>query len=429
MASQSIMRAGMKSPVHALMKPGSTRSILKRPAPLPLSPNPLPFAASFSVVINSSHLSPHVHFPSSPAMAATFTAYSANTYDRGPIIVSPGSAGLGAWANRPLSPSARNAFKLLDPPKRVQTPRSLTVPVFEDPRSPKPYKAAGRVVPVATQKVQLLAVPTFEDLRSPKPYKEVRKPAPAATQKVQLLAVPTLEDPRSPKPYKARSGVSFDELTLHVPRGKRGTAELGKALSTYPRSPYPSAPLEEEVPGETTMRGRIPKADKLQPPPRARSLEKQVKPRRQTIGSHVSSSLIQNFLSPVRESTPRITIAKPAPLDLESQFWQSVSLEEPESAYMTANEIPESAASPVPNIVFGSADGQLWSPRVPRKDVRRVIGADMPMLSPAQRRAFSKGMVASPSPNDPFAAFPSFSISMLTLDGAITYPPRARVEL
>ncbi|KAG6919092.1 hypothetical protein DXG01_009345 [Tephrocybe rancida] len=403
MASQSILRAGLKSPAHGFMKPASARSILKRPAPLPLSPNPLPFAASFSVVINSSHLSPHVHFPSSPAMAATFTAYSANTYDRAPIIASPGSAGLTAWANRPLSPSARNAFKLLDPPKKKTQTSHLTVPEFEDPRSPKPYK-------------------------------ETRRATSVATQKAPMLSVPIVEDPRSPKPYKARSGVSFDELTLHVPRGIRGAEELGKALSTYPRSPYPSAPIEEDMDGAERGRlvTRISRADKGQTPDRARSLEKEVKKpknRPTNIGLHVSSPLRQNFLSPMKVTAPRITVAKPAPLDLESQFWQSVSLEEPESAYMTANEMPESVTSPGPNIMFGSQDGQLWSPRVPRKDVRRVLDADVPMLSPAQKRAFSKSMVASPSPNDPFAAFPSFSIAMMTgMDGSVTYPPRARVE-
>lgn len=381
MASQSILRAGIKSP-RAFMNPASARSILKRPAPLPLSPNPFPFAASFSVVVNSSHLSPHVHFPSSPSMAATFTAYSPNTYDRGSIIVSPGSAGISAWANRPLSPSAHNAFKLMDPPKR-----------------------------------------------------QAAEPKRAVPQRTQTLTVPVFEDPRSPKPYKARSGVTFEELTIQVPRGTRGAEELGKSLSTYPRSPYPSAPLEEDSDSAAKVekRGRL--SDRMttakpQPPPRARSLEnKSTKKRRQNIGLHVASPLKQNFLSPVKES-PRITVTKPAPLDLEGAFWESVSLEDgPESVYMTASEMPEGLKSPAPALMFGNQDGSLWSPRMPKKDVRRGLVTEMSMLSPAQRIAFSKGMVASPSPNDPFAAFPSFSIAVMSgMDGIITYPPRARVE-
>lgn len=382
MASQSILRAGIKSPARAFMKSPSSRSILKRPAPLPLSPNPFPCAASFSIVVNSSHLSPHVHFPSSPAMAATFTAYSPNTYDRGSIAVSPASASLSPWANRPLSPSTYNAFKLLDPPKRK-------------PRTPV-----------------------------------------VGLQHVQTLAVPAFEDPRSPKPYKARTGVSFDELTIQVPRGTHGTEELGKALSTYPRSPYPSAPIEDLEGDEN--RGRWPnrhtKAAEKQSLHRTHSLETKTTKRRQTIGQHVAYQMKQNYLSPVKES-PRVTVTKPAPLDLEGDslsqaFWQSVSIEgEPESAYLTANEtLPEDLKSPAPEIIFGNKDGSLWSPRVPKKRVGRSLGVEMSMLSPAQRVAFSKGMVASPSPNDPFAAFPSFSIALMNMDGIVTYPPRARVE-
>ncbi|KAG6901591.1 hypothetical protein C0995_010262 [Termitomyces sp. Mi166 len=420
MASQSILRAGVRSPVHALMKPALTRPILKKPATLPLSPKPLPFAASFSVVINSPRPS-HVHFPSSPAMAATFAAYSPNTYDRGPIITSPESPGLSGWANRQLSPSADNVFKLLAPPKRKAQAHSS----------------------------QFLVVPTFEDPRSPKPYQEVYK-APAATQTAQFLSVPAIEDPRSPKPYKPCTGVSLPELTLNVPRprpSRRSTGELGKALSTYPRSPYPSAPIEENVAmdidkdgSETPERGRWPtKTGKFQPRSRARSLDKEPKSRRRpnlVQAQHVASPLPESFLSPVMESTSAKAKPTPASLDLETQFWDSLTLEEaePESAYATANEILESAvsvSSPVANIMFGSKDGQLWSPRMSKKDIHRdrVLGVDIgSALSPAQRKVFSKSMVASPSPNDPFAAFPSFTIAMMSgMDGNITYPPRARV--
>ncbi|KAG5644093.1 hypothetical protein DXG03_009112 [Asterophora parasitica] len=376
------MAAGMKSPVHAFMKPVS-KSILKRPVPLPLSPNAIPFAASFSVVMNSSHLSPHVHFPSSPTMASMRSAHSPNTYDRTAIVVSPRSAGLSSWA-KIVSPSMTNAFKLLDPPKR-------------------------RLSTAA---------------------------AAAATRPVQNthLTVPQFEDPRSPKPYKAREGISFDELTIYVPRGAE---DLGKALSSYPRSPYPSAPIEEDGAFNEEQRGRGTNRtiETLQPPPRARSLENTTK-RRQNIGP-MASPLKHDFLTPVGE-TPRVTVTKPAPLALEGdslsqEFWQSMSLEEEsESAYMTANEMLEGVMSPAPvGVTFGDKDGSLWSPRIPKKVVRRGLRAraELPMLSPAQRIAFSKGMVASPSPNDPFAAFPSFSVALANgMDGVITYPPRARVE-
>ncbi|KAG6836549.1 hypothetical protein H0H93_006856 [Arthromyces matolae] len=479
MASQSILKragGGLRSP--SFLKPTSTRSILKRPAPLPLSPNPLPFAASFSVVLNSSQLSPHVHFPSSPTMmAATFTAYSANTYDRGPIIVSPKSAGFspGVWANRPLSPSAHNAFKLLDPPRRkVQNFQLLTVPTFEDPRSPKPFKDVRN----NTAQPQLLTVPTFEDPRSPKPYKGPTNTTPHVQKDRSLLSVPAFEDPRSPKPYKPRNGISFQELTLHVPQGVPAAQDLAKSLYTYPRSPYPSAPIEEDAmdvdvdasrnsEGKViTQRGRQVMGvgvGKIRPPPRARSLDKESTRRkhRQTLAVSTSSQgiinspLRQTFLSPVVEvsavSSPAVKNTKanklkaktpPPSLDLESQFWQSVSLEEevPASSasasgtsFMTANEFPMSAnlMSPGINITFGTNDGEVWSPHVPklRRVMKRLFDGPGSILSPAQRKAFSKGMVASPSPNDPAASFPSFSVAMRGMEAGIAYPPRAKMEM
>ncbi|RDB24488.1 hypothetical protein Hypma_008487 [Hypsizygus marmoreus] len=381
MASPSILRAGVTSPARAFMRPTSTRSILKRPAPLPLSPNPFPFAASFSVVVSSAKLSPHVHFPSSPAMAAAFSALSPNTYDRAPIVVSPRSAQNSPWANKVVSPTAHNAFKLSDPPKR-------------------------------------------------------------GAKKQRNLTVPAIEDPRSPKPYKPRAGVKFEELTVQVPRGNYGMQDLGTSLSTYPRSPYPSAPIEED--GEDGDRGRRwpskTENDKPSPPARAKSLENKKK-RRQTVafGLHLSSPLRQDFLSPVNES-PRVVVTKPAPLNLESEspesarlsqaFWQSVSLEEGVVDSLSSAG-PTSAAlaglkSPGAPMMFGNKDGSLWSPRLPRE--RRGLGMEGSMMSPAQRKVFHHSIVASPSPNDPFAAFPSFSVALMNMDGIITYPPRALVE-
>jgi hypothetical protein len=400
MASQSIFRA-LKSPSRAVIIPASARSILKRPAPLPLSPNPFPFAASFSVVLSSAKLSPHVHFPPSPAMAATFSAHSANTYDRGPIVISPSSLDMPSWGNRVHSPSAK-AFKLADPPKR--TPGATKIP------------------------------------------------------REHNLAVPLVEDPRSPKPYQPRAGIKFEELTLKVPRGARAKEELSRALTTYPRSPYPSAPItpteDKENDSDTETRGRTlsrwpnrsSRSDKHSPVPRARSLEVKHK-RRQNIGSHVSSPLTQHFLSPVQES-PRVTVTKPTALNLSvdsaspqstrlsQAFWQSVSLHEDgnslsSSGYPVSAVDPlDSLASPAPPIMFGNKDGSLWSPGLPRKELSRVTAEmEMSMLSPAQRIAFSKSMVASPSPNDPFAAFPSFSVALMGVSGGtIAYPPRALVD-
>lgn len=397
MASQSILRT-LQSPSRAMIMPASTRSILKRPAPLPLSPNPFPFAASFSVVLSSAKLSPHVHFPPSPVMAATFSAHSVNTYDRGPIIISPSSLDVPSWGSRIHSPSAKT-FKLSDPPKR--TPGATKIP------------------------------------------------------RDQNLAVPIFEDPRSPKPYQPRAGIKFDELTLKVPRRAHAKEELARALTTYPRSPYPSAPItpteDKENDSNSEARGRTldrwpnrsSRSSKRSPLPRARSLEVKHK-RRQNIGSHVSSPLLQHFLSPVQES-PHVTKptlnlnADSASLEstrLSQAFWQSVSLHEDGDSIsssifpVSAVDSLDSFTSPAPPILFGNKDGSLWSPALPRKEHSRLTAdIEMSILSPAQRIAFSKSMVASPSPNDPFAAFPSFSVALMGASGdAIAYPPRALVE-
>ncbi|KAG6899025.1 hypothetical protein C0993_001628 [Termitomyces sp. T159_Od127] len=366
-------------------------------------------------------------------MAATFTAYSPNTYDRGPITVSPDSPGLSGWANRQLSPSAQNAFKLLAPPSK---------------RKAQP------------QGSQLLMVPAFEDPRSPKPFKKVHK-----TETQRFLSVPLIEDPRSPKPYKPRAGVCFQELTLHVPR--RGAEGLGKALSVYPRSPYPSAPIEDDMDvdvsvdmdvdsSETTARGRWPtKSGRPHPQPsscRARSLENEPKTRPRPAlaqAQHVASPLRKSFLSPAvdsvsvsAKSNPKV---KPTPsslgFDLETQFWESVTLEgESGSAYVTAAKLPASTnantgvLSPVPDIMFGSKDGQLWSSRSKAQDVIRAadVGA-LNLLGTTQKQrkltVYSKGMVASPSPRDPSAAFPSFTAVMCGIDGygGLAYPPPVRI--
>ena len=367
-----MLRTGVKSPARAFLKPASTtRSILKRPSPLPLSPNPLPLSATFSVVPRSGKLSPHVHFPASPAMVATFTAFSPGTYDRGPIIISPTSIDTSSWANRIFSPSV-DAFKLSDPPaSRRKSEGGLTVPV--------------------------------------------------------------MEDPRSPKPYVSKATVRFEELSAQVPRGNRGLDALGKAIASYPRSPYPSAPVSPSMEPENDIQevddrgrnsGRWPKNSG---PKRPKSLETGPKRR---LASHLVSPSTQQFLSPVQES-PRVTITKPPPLNLTEDdastrlshaFWESVSLD-PRDMLSPSGVNHEVVTSPTPPIMFGRKDGTLWSPGLPRMKSRDISRS---LLSPTPKARLRKSVVASPSPNDPFAAFPSFSIALSGTD--ITYPPRVLME-
>ena len=440
MASKSILRTSIRSP-RAFMTPRSSKSILKRPAPLPLSPGaPAPFAASFSVLVSPNKLSPHVHFTGSPAMVATFSALSPASFDRAPISASPASA---SWADRVVSP-AGNTFKLGNPPKRTPTVaknNTLTVPSFEDPRSPKPYisrNPAPKETSRDTPTVATLTVPSFGDPRSPKPYvarSSAQKETLTSTKKDALAPPTPFVDPRSPKPYIPRSGVRFEEIVLHVPRGPHGMENLGKALTVYPRSPYPSAPLaDEEV--DSTMEDLINS-------PRGRTMMRSPKPTKRPTHSRARSlSDIQSsnskrrpapaaaFLSPVKES-PNVMMktpaTRPAPLPLPAEiseaqlstaFWQAMTLE----------ETPVSSGLNSPALMFGNQDGTLWSPRPRKKEFRGMGETMVSMMSPAQRNVFRKGDVASPSPNDPFAAFPSFTIALMNMEGVISYPPRARVE-
>jgi len=403
----------MTSPARAMMKKsGSTRSILKRPTALPMSPQPFPYAATFSIQLSSPSKSPHVHFPSSPSLVATFVTHSAGTYDRGPITVSPNPLTLPTWGERVYSPSLEG-FKLSAPPKPFRSLKYQDSPViteFEDPRSPKLQ--------------------------------------PAAKQNAIRFAAFSGDQPLA-RPRK----------------------DLSKSMTSFPRSPYPSAPItpseETTETGDMETRGRTsarqwPKnrdADDSLPARRSRasSLDERKRNKkgltiaaRQTAGAFtpIPSPLAQSFVSPVVGSINRAK--KPAPLDLDAQaasrlsqdFWQSVSIEaEDDEPMVTALEYPESAveyeekvdmAAAAPQIMYGGADGVLWSPALPQPSAA-VNKIRESLMSPAKRTSFG-GIIrkdfTAPTPNDPFAAFPSFASTMQmgNIDGAITYPPRVVLD-
>jgi len=292
-------------------------------------------------------------------VAGMITAHSANTYDRGPIVTSPMSADHSSWMGRMLSPTAHNAFKLSDPPKKTPGARK------EQHTSLAPPPAAVTV--------------SSNHLVAPSPF----------------------VDPRSPKPYVPRAGVSYEEITLYVPK----PGDLGRALTTYPRSPYPSATLAEETDrvGELTTRGRT--MDRSNGPTglsRTRSLETRARRR------HPS---MMGLASPRIVVTPHP--AADAEARLNQEFWAAVTIE-------------DAPAIKSPRLMFGNQDGTLWSPRHSRS--RSTV--DNGFLSPVPRKQqqFSRGIIASPSPNDPYASFPTFTLALNNADGVIAYPPRARVE-
>jgi hypothetical protein len=322
-------------------------------------------------------------------MVATFTVYSPNTYDRGPILISPTSFSDSSWANRVCSPSI-DAFKLADPPTSKRASR----------------KTEGS------------------------------------------LTTPILKDPRSPRPRVSDATVRFEKLSSQMPRGNRGKDDLGKALSSYPRSPYPSAPvspafeseedfLEVESRGRSSRRPRQNSGVGERVPllARTRSLEVETK-RRNSL--HSASPAAKQSLTPVQES-PRVTITRPPPLNLTGNastpgrstrlshaFWDSVSLE-PQQMLSPSVVMPETVTSHTPPLLFGGKDGTLWSPGLP-KNKRADTRLTQSLLSPTPKPRLRKSVVASPSPNDPFAAFPSFTIALSGASVTIAYPPRALME-
>jgi hypothetical protein len=430
--TQSILRQGVTSPARALFqKPRTTRSILKRPAALPMSPTGAQqqFAA-FSVLLSPTGglKSPHVHFPPSPSkLAATFVTHSPGTYDRAPIAVSPNLLAIPAWGDRIYSPSIEG-FRLSAPPKPF---RSLAFA----------YQAS----PVITD---------FEDPRSPK--------AQPAAAPVDVTA----------------NAVRFEQITeLRGPA--KPSRDLQHSLSSYPRSPYPSAPIEyTEQDAEMETRGRqMHRAEALPSPSartRARAQSMEVRNARNKKGlslsgptNHASlkfkpmpSPLAKSMTTTTTTSTSSLNRAhKPAPLALDPSpvgsdtlsqaFWQSVSLgESAESAcdepMVTALEYPESAtdydemldlemrSAAQPPLMYAPADGVVvFSPGLPKpRAALSRLHESLSLLSPGVKRTsfapLARKEITAPSPNDPFAAFPSFGAALEA--GGIQYPPAVALE-
>jgi hypothetical protein len=132
---------------------------------------------------------------------------------------------------------------------------------------------------------------------------------------------------------------------------------------------------------------------------------------------------------------------------LAEEFWHSVSMEESANSadepMVTALEYPESAveyeekldmvmrSASQPLVMYGGADGVVWSPGLPKPGATlgRIRES---LMSPAVGKSFNRASTivrrdfTAPSPNDPFAAFPSFGVALERggVEGAIQYPPR-----
>jgi hypothetical protein len=167
-----------------------------------------------------------------------------------------------------------------------------------------------------------------------------------------------------------------------------------------------------------------------------------------------SSILGRGVFSPEVASINRSK--KPAPLPLDSltqQFWASMTLASNSNAsnasndsasMVTAPEYPESAveyderldmtlrSAAQPEIMYGNADGTVYSPALPVPGLKASkIRESLMSPAPVVRRTSALKTVVrrdftAPSPNDPFAAFPSFAtaLGMGGMQASIQYPAK-----
>jgi len=365
-------------------------------------------------------------------------AHSPGSYDRGPISVSPNPLALPGWGERVYSPSV-DGFKLSAAPRPFRTLNYQASPVVKD----------------------------FEDPRSPK----LQAPAPVA---------------KKGNARTANNYVQFAALTSTHTR-TRPSRGLGKALSSYPRSPYPSAPITpsevmelgpggasaksdgdiEEVrgrqwPSERELSDNIPTQGE-----RARARDRSIEARKRnkkglTLSGRntlfggaapftpIPSPLGRSIFSPAAQPSTLNRVNKPAPLAMDAlteEFWHSVSLQQSadsaDEPMVTALEYPESAveyeekldivmrSASQPPLMYGNADGAVWSPGLPKPGATLEKIRES-LMSPGLGKSFG-GMstivrkdFTAPTPNDPFAAFPSFTVALERggAEGAIQYPPR-----
>jgi len=349
------------SPAHVVFPVSrSMRPILKRPTPLPLSSS----AQAFSSLLSPSSqralksTAGHVRFPSSPSqLVATINTYASDAYDRDPISISPNPVSMPGWGERVYTPS-QEGFRLQPTPKIF---RSFTM---------------------------------------------APKPSPLVSE---------FEDPRSPrlKPNADTSANAVDAIRF-AKKANVPIQPLEKALTVYPRSPYPSA-MSRENGAEMENRGS--NSVPVMGPLPTSSLHRSNKPTPLTLES-----------------------GSPDSDKLSNAFWNSVTIESPDQPMVTALEYPESAvefeekidfdiqSASQPPFMFAGADGVLFSPGLPKPHsrVEKLRGSIQQVTSPGVKRSsfvpLARKEVTAPSPNDPFAAFPSFGAALERLDSAIQYP-------
>ncbi|KAK2459555.1 hypothetical protein APHAL10511_008434 [Amanita phalloides] len=418
----------------------SPKPILKRairPAPLPIARSPR---------------SPHVHFPLSPGLFSTFSTHSPSTYDRSPYPLSPSSL------------SITSTFKLADPPKRNLAARP-PAPVLEenDPRSPRPagalsFAAAATALSHGSQVRTELNAALKGFPRSPYPSAPLSAEAPELDTKSRARSN-SADGVRSVAPRRPPPLVIANHDRVGIAGGATGT-------------------------GRDTITFQLTSSRRLAPPHLDLTAAK-MPPYLTPVQESASSAGIETELDVDKVSSDISSGGDST--RLSNAFWRSVSFQlEPGqegalaplagNASVSDGGFPESvtgsqpsvASDPdlggltlrmsprpkipqfehtsrgarVPSLLFGRSDGSVWSPG-PISSMSPGLTSPAPwsMAGLASPRAGTRknsslavprSVVAAPSPNDPFAKFPSFA-AVLEMDVpkapklGIKPPPRAHL--
>ncbi|KAJ7631628.1 hypothetical protein DFH06DRAFT_698478 [Mycena polygramma] len=213
--------------------------------------------------------------------------------------------------------------------------------------------------------------------------------------------------------------------------------ELGKAISVYPRSPYPSAPMSPMTRDKEKENVGVARAKSLDSPKsqakrfinRPPSLNvpagRPATPRI-SLSTPLSGS---NCLTPVQESPRTVTLASTR---LSQEFWQSVSLEEQDEyeehrpCAMEAHEEGSTPISAVPRFIFGTKDGVLWSPGLPPKESSSVPEVRSPTDPDGAAYEFEKSISEEwrlTSPRELPRTYPTIATVLSADATTISYPP------
>lgn len=385
---------------------------------------------STTVCLSPAPRSAHVHFPATPAMAATFVTHSPKSYDRTSIRVQPNPCKIPARGDKVyqlediFSPK-KSGFKKAKYPTDVTFHDSITS-ILESSESSDESDSHVYMKPKSSASVKFA-------LHAPP------SPIPRAQSKEEIeKALTFLPYPLSPYPGKENNA----KKTLSPEKGlvRRDVKQANTLAVPSPkgRTVTPARPQSKRV-------IRRPTELNLEEPPLMRP------PGLWPVLSSVPESPVDICLD-VPSSVSAGGGESEGSSELSAAFWLSVTVEGPE----------DEEVGPASTFVFGRKDGglQLWSPGLPRKS--RASSTDMmtrSIFSPAAETfndsslaitspaphdpiaSFSSfttalnvekhfASITSPAPNDPTATFSSFSTALKYLgsDPVITFPPRVELK-